>query len=397
MALLRRAVGGGLFHYNFRSLLARPTSTISSLLLIALVIGVFAYLQAVTDSAFQTMAGTGDPNTILVLAQSADAETMSRLGNDELNRLGGVADAVQDDKGPVISPELTAISSAYTGDSGATKINTAVRGVDFERANRVRHDRVKIVEGRLFQPGTEEVIVGRAASRLYLKHGLGDRVPIGTRGNQEFTVVGIFDTGGTAADSEIWGYVETIRDAYGRCVYSSARLVVDNEQAGGRVINFVKGPGVELSAQTEKQYFASLNTNQTTTQVLGIVMIIIMGIAAAFAIANTMYAAVAGRVREIGMLRAIGFAKTSILTAFVLEGLVLAVGGGALGASASLLFNGVQRNMMPSTFTTVSYSLEITPKILGVCLAVAAAIGLAGSVFPAWRAAKMSVVQALRD
>lgn len=383
--------------YNVLSLTARPASTISSVLLVALVIGVFAYLQAVTDSAFNTMVGTGDPNTVIILAQSADNETVSRLTNEEVNKLGMAKGVVTDGGGPLISREITGISSAYTADSGETMINTAVRGVEFDNANRVRHGRVKFVAGRAFEPGTAEVIVGRAASRLYKGHQLGDLVPVGTRAGRDFKVVGIFDTGGTAADSEIWADVETMKDVYGRESYSSARMLVEDQQAAARLIDFAKGPGLEFGAKTERDYFRELNTNQNATQILGVAMIVIMGIAAAFAVANTMYAAVAGRVREIGMLRAIGFARTSILTAFVLEGLLIAVGGGILGAAGSLFCNGMQRNMLPATFTTVSYSLEITPRIIGVCLAVAAAIGLVGAMFPAWRAAKLSVVSALRD
>lgn len=385
------------FRYNLLSLAARPTSTISSLLLIAIVIGVFAYLQAVTDSQFSTMAGTGDPNTIVILSQSADSESVSRLSNDEVNKLDMAEAAVRDGAGALVSPELTGISSAYTRDSGPTRINTAVRGVDFDRANRVRHGRVKIVQGREFNPGAAECIVGLAASRLYLGHGLGDRIPLGSRENREFEVVGIFDTGGTAADSEIWAYVETMRDAYGRSGYSSARMLVEGQEAARKVIDFAKGPGLELGAKTEADYFRELNTNQSAQRVLGISMLIIMGIAAAFAVANTMYAAVAGRVREIGMLRAIGFGRVSILTAFVLEGLLLALGGGVLGVLASLWWNGMQKSMLPATFTTVSYTLKITPAIMGMGLAVAVVIGLLGSIFPAWRAARMHVVTALRE
>jgi len=241
------------------------------------------------------------------------------------------------------------------------------------------------------------VIIGDSAHRLYRNHEIGDEIDLGTRGKRPFKIVGIFTTGGTAADSEIWGYVETLRDVYARRGYSSARMLVANEQDGRTLIDYVKGPAVELNAKTERTYFTDLNTNQAATQVLSVVMIVIMGIAAAFAVANTMYASVAGRTREIGMLRSLGFARTSILTAFVLEGLLLAFMGGATGCLLSLLSHGVQRNVLPTTFTTVSYTLEITPKIIGTSLVVAIAIGLIGSIMPAWRAARMHVVSALRD
>ena len=385
------------FRYNVLSLAARPTSTLSSIGLIAVVIATFAYLQAVTDSAFSTMSATGDQNTILILRQGATSETVSYLGQDELNKLSITPSVVADGDGPIVSPENVAISSAFMRDDDQVAVNAAVRGVDFAKANQARHDRVRIIAGRPFNPGTEEVIVGDAVRRTYRDHDIGDKVQLGSRGPRAFNVVGVFTTEGTAADSEIWAYVETVRDVYGRTGYSSARMIVPDEQAARRAIEYINGPQVGLSATTEREYFSDLSTNQTTTQVLAVAMILIMGIAAAFAVANTMYAAVAGRVREIGMLRAVGFGRVAILTSFVLEGLLLAIAGGLLGAALSMFCNGAQRSILPTSFTTVSYSLQITPKIIGTSLAIAIVIGLAGSVMPAWRAARLGVTTALRE
>jgi len=383
--------------YNVLSLLARPTSTISSILLVAVVIGAFAYLQAITDSAFSTMAGTGDPNTIIILNQGAESETVSGIGNEALAKLAMVPAVVRANGEPIVSPELVAISSAFTRDGGDVAVNAAVRGVRFDAANRVRHGRVQLLEGRVFQEGTYEVIVGEAAWKLYVGHNIGDVVQLGTRGLRKFKIVGVFSTGGSAADSELWGYSETLRDVYGRTGFSSARMLVANQQDARSAVDFIKGPAVELTARTERDYFSNLNTNQNATQVLSVAMIIIMGIAAGFAVANTMYASVAGRTREIGMLRSIGFGRTSVLAAFVLEGLMIATLGGMLGCALSLFCDGMQRNILPVTFTTVSYTLSITPKIVGTSLVVAIAIGLIGSVMPAWRAARMNVTTALRE
>lgn len=385
------------FRYNVLSLFARPTSTASSIALIAVVIAAFAYLQAVTDSAFSTMSATGDPTTIIVLNPSAESETVSGLGKDQINKLESAPDAVRRGDRPIISPEMVAISSAYTHESSDMKLNAAVRGVEWESACAVRHDRVRLVRGRPFQPGVEEVVVGEEANRLYVNYEIGDTIQMGTRALQSFTIVGVFTTDGTAADSEIWGDVETLRDVYGRVGYSSARMLAADEAGAARLIEHIKGPQVELEGKTERAYFRDLNTNQNATQVLSVAMIVIMGIAAAFAVANTMYAAVAGRTREIGMLRAIGFARVNILTAFVLEGMVLSILGGATGCVLSLVFHGMRKSILPVTFTTVSYQLQITPKIIGTSLAVAAAIGLIGSLFPSWRAAKMKVTDALRE
>lgn len=385
------------FRYNVLSLRARPTSTLSSIGLIAVVIAAFCYLQAVTDSAFRMMAGSGDPNTIIVLAQAAQSETVSALSKDALNKLQGVPVGVRRGSGPLISAELVGIAGASMPDDPNVTINAAVRGVDLDLASAARHGRVRIVAGRAFAPGSYEVIVGATAAKTYRNYGIGDRILLGSRGIRPFEVVGIFTTDGTAADSEVWGYVETLRDLYNRTGYSSARLLVNGEQEGRELIRYIEGPEVELTAKTEKDYFRELNTNQMVTQYLSVAMIVIMGIAAAFAVANTMYAAVAGRTREIGMLRAIGFGRTSILNGFLLEGLLLSLAGGLAGCGLSMIFNGAQRNMLPTTFTTVAYSLQITPKIVGVSLAVALGIGLAGSLAPAWRAARLNLVSSLRE
>lgn len=385
------------FRYNVLSLRARPTSTLSSIGLIAVVIAAFCYLQAVTDSAFRMMAGSGDPNTIIVLAQAATSETVSALSKDAVNKLQGVPVGVRRGAAPLISPELVGIAGAAMPDDPNVTVNAAVRGVDLDLATAVRHGRVRMVAGQPFQPGAYEVIVGQTAARTYHKYGIGDEILLGSRGIRPFKVVGIFTTDGTAADSEVWGYAETLRDLYSRTGYSSARLLVSGEQEGRELIRYIEGPEVELTAMTERDYFRELNTNQTVTQYLSVAMIAIMGIAAAFAVANTMYAAVAGRTREIGMLRAIGFGRTSILNGFLLEGLLLSLAGGLLGCGLSMVFNGAQRNMLPATFTTVAYSLQITPKIVGVSLAVALGIGLAGSLAPAWRAARLNLVSSLRE
>lgn len=383
--------------YNVLSIFARPVGTISSVLLIAFVIVVFSYLQAVTDSAFTVMSTTGDPLTVLVLSKSADSETVSYMGKDLVNKLELAPDAVSDEKGPIISAEVVAISSASSESDPDVKINAAVRGVDFDLANKVRNNRVKIVKGRVFKPGTYEVIVGESAAKAYRDHQIGDEVELGNRGIRKFKIVGIFSTGGTAADSEIWGYVETLRDVANRTGYSSARLRAKSPADVAEMIKYIESPAVELTAMSEREYFSDMRRNQDAQRVFSVAMIIILGIASAFAVANTMYAAVAGRTREIGMLRAIGFSPTNVLASFMLEGLALSLLGGIIGCVASLVTNLMRGNMLPGAFTTVSYQLAITPKIVGVSLAVAICIGFVGSILPAFRAARMPVTRALRE
>lgn len=383
--------------YNVMSLFARPVGTISSILLIAIVIAVFSYLQAVTDSAFSVMSSTGEPLTVLVISQSADSEAVSGFGKDQYNKLELAPKVATDSDGALMSAELVAISSAASFENPEVKVNACVRGVNFARANAVRDGRVKLIKGRVFNPGTYEVIVGESAAGTWVGHQLGDEVEIGNRGVRKFKVVGIFSTGGTAADSEIWGYVETMRDVYGRNGYSSARLRATSQTGAAEMIQYIEGPSVELTALTERDYFADMSRGQQATQVFSLAMIVILGIASAFAVANTMYAAVASRSREIGMLRAMGFSSGSVLVSFMMEGIFVSLAGGILGCLLSLFANGLRENILPGAFTTVSYQLTITPKVIGVSLAVALIIGFVGSIIPASRAARMPVTIALRE
>lgn len=385
------------FRYNVLSLGSRPTNTISSCLLTGVVIAVFAYLQAVTDSAFNAMSATGDPLTIIVINASAETESVSTMSKDIINKLELTPGVVKGERGVLISPELVGISSAYTHESGDVMINACVRGVDWEKANQVRVGRLRILEGRVFTPGRDEVIVGESAARTFREHRVGDKVALGVAGLREFEVVGIFSTGGTSADSEIWGYVETLRDVYNVAGYSSARLRALDGESARRAIEYIEGPSLQQGADTERGYYSSMYTGQTATQVMTFAMLIILGTAAAFAIANTMYAAIAGRTREIGMLRAIGFTRANILLGFVLEGLLISLIGGVIGVVLSLYSNGMEKSILPSSFTTVSYQLSISWRIMLTSVAAALTIGFFGAVFPAWRAASLKTVVALRE
>ncbi|HEY3242887.1 MAG TPA: FtsX-like permease family protein [Phycisphaerae bacterium] len=370
----------------------------ASIALIAVVIGVFAYLQAVVESAVRVLARSADPNAIVILSPGALSETVSNLQKDQINRLETIPQLVRDADGPIISNEIVALSSAVPREGGDVTVNAAVRGVDLARANRVRHGRVHIMPGgRAFRPGASEIIVGAAVHHLHRNHDPGDEVVLGTRASTAFRIVGVFDTGGTAADSEIWGDVERFRETYGRTGYSAARVLVPDGNAAWQAIQMAQGPSVGLSAQTESDYFRRLGTNQRPTFVLSIAIVIILGIAAALAVANTMYASVAARTGEIAMLRTMGFVRSSILAAFVLEGLALAALGGALGVLLSCLWYGTQQKMVSGMLTVVSYRLAITAPIAATCLAVGAGIGLAGTLLPAWRASRVDVVTALRE
>jgi putative ABC transport system permease protein len=370
---------------------------VASITLVTVVIATFSYLQAVTESAIRTMVGTGDPNTVIVLNRMAETETMSGVRKDSVDKLQLVPGVIRGENGPVISQEMVEISSAYTLESPDVSVNAAVRGVDFEMANLVRHDRVKIIEGRTFEPGRAEVIVGESVRQVYKDHDIGDRIQLGNRGLREFEIVGIFSTDGTSADSEIWGYVESLRDVYNRNAYSSVRLNVANALAGQEAVAYITGPGVELTAMTEEAYFKRINTGQAATRILSVAMIVILGIASIFAMANTMYSAVAGRSAEIGMLRAIGFGRITILTCFVLEGIFIAGMGGVVGCALANICNGWRESILPTTFTTVTYTIQVTPLIMAVSMAISIAIGFLGSLMPAWHASRMNVVGALRD
>jgi putative ABC transport system permease protein len=278
-------------------------------------------------------------------------------------------------------------------------VNVSVRGVD--PMSRNLREGLEIVEGRDFTPGVREAIVSRAMSQRFQRLGLGDKFKVE---GGEFEVVGIFEAGGGAVESEVWTDQPVLAQLAKRTgAMSSLQLRAASQADQERLVNRIQNDEqIDLKATTEVDYYAEQAQQSSLIKVVGYMIAFFLTIGAMFAVANTMYGAIASRAREIGTLRALGFGRLSILTAFVLESLVLCLAGAALGCLGALaitfFLGGIQTGTMNAgTFTEVAFSFDFGPRVLAQGAILAVVMGLVGGFLPALRAVRMKVVDALRE
>jgi putative ABC transport system permease protein len=299
---------------------------------------------------------------------------------------------------PLAASELVVF--AYLPRRNSTQpVNVAVRGVD--PMSRQLRAGMRIVEGRDFTPGLREAIVSRAMAQRFQQLGLGDSFKVE---GGEFEVVGIFEAGGGAVESEVWTDQRVLAQLAKRTgAMSSLQFRAVSHEDKERLINRIENDEqIDLGAITEEDYYAEQAKQSSLIKVVGYMIAFFLTIGAMFAVSNTMYGAIAARAREIGTLRALGFGRLSILTAFVLESLVLCLAGAALGCLAALavtfLLGGIQTGTMnPGTFTEIAFSFDFGPMVLGQGAILAIVMGLIGGFLPALRAVRMKVVDALRE
>ena len=382
---------------NIRSITQRLGSSAVAAICIAGVVVVFVGVLSIAEGFHKAMAGVGDPQTVIVMRAGADTEMTSGLGGDTARIIEDTPGIMRDQNGPQASPELFVIVSHPSKKVDAGDANVPLRGVS-PAALAVRPS-VKIAEGRMFTPGTNEIVVGRAASQQFAGLTVGSTA---RWGQTVWTVVGIFDAKGSAAESEIWCDAKVLQPAYRRgnsyqSVY--ARLEsVDGFQAFKDKLT--TDPRISVSVVREPDYYAGQSeVLQGIIRTIGTVIAALMGIAAVFGAVNTMYTAVASRTREIATLRALGFGNFPVVFSVLTESLVLALIGGVLGGLAAwAAFDGYQTSTMNfQSFSQVAFAFAVTPRLLGQALVYSLLMGLLGGLFPAWRAARMPVVTALRE
>jgi putative ABC transport system permease protein len=302
----------------------------------------------------------------------------------------------RDASGPLVSPEVVVIANFPLKATG-TDANVQVRGVS-PKALEVR-DSAKMVSGRFFQPGLNELVVGRNVPGTYSGFELGSKVRFG---GGEWTVVGVFDAGGSAFDSEIWCDSTVLDDVYKRPpnVFQSvtARLTKPEAFTGFKDA-LTSDPRVTLQASRELDYYEKQSQAITRLiQVLGTMVALVMGVGAVLGALNTMYSAVAERSREIATMRALGFGTGSVVTSFVFESLCIALVGGLLGCICILPLNGLTTGTMNwQTFSHLAFAFRVTPALLAGGLIFALFMGLLGGVPPAVRAARARIAVALRE
>ena len=385
--------------YNVRSLRARKVGSLTTIFGIGMVVWASIFAFGLSSGLDRTLEIAAEPLDVIVLRKGSTSEAVSAVTEKaarDIKALPGIATGA--DGQPLAASELVVF--AYLPRRGADiKVNVSVRGVD--AVSRALRKEMTIVEGRELKPGLREAIVSRAMSNRFQNLGLGDKFKVD---GGEFEVVGIFEAGGGAVESEIWTDQRVLAQIAKRTGAMSslqfrAASVADQELLIERIKNDEQ---IDLGALTEKQYYAEQAAQSGLIKFVGYIIAFVLTIGAMFAVANTMYGAIASRAREIGTLRALGFGRFSILTAFMLESLLLCLAGAALGCLAALAVNfllgGIQTGTMnPGTFTEVAFSFDFGPKILLQGIFLAIVMGLIGGFLPAFRAVRMKVVDALRE
>ena len=360
---------------------------------IAGVVGVLVAMLAMGEGFSATLKQTGSDDTAIILRGGSQAETNSVISRDQVPLIGTLPGVRKDASGkPIVSPELSQIVNLPTASSGEDA-NAQFRGVS-ESAWEIRPN-VKLIEGRKFNVGVRELVIGQGARNQYRGLDVGKTVKLG---NQDWTVVGVFASG-DAHDSELWTDIETLASAYDRRAYQSVTVAVEGKQGFKQLTDaLANDPRLKLDASTTRDYYSKQSAGLAKLiKILGTVIGTIMAIGAVFGALNTMYAAVAGRAREIATMRAIGFRGTPVVMAVMLETMLLALLGGILGGFlAWLIFNGYSVATLGSNFSQVVFQFKVSPELLWSGLKWALGIGLIGGLFPALRAARLPVTAALR-
>lgn len=360
---------------------------------IAGVVGVLVAMLAMGEGFKATLNRTGNETTAIILRGGSQAETNSVITRDQVPLIGQLDGIARSRDGrPLVSPELSQVVSLVTRADG-TDANAQLRGVG-AMAWELR-PQVRIVEGRRFEPGRRELVVGRGAREQYVGLEVGRTLELA---NQPWTVVGVFESG-DSHESELWADAEVLGPTYQRTAFQSVTVKLDGKRGLARLkAAMAADPRLKLDVETTRHYYNKQSAGLTRLiQILGTVVGAIMAVGAVFGALNTMYAAVAARAREIATLRAIGFRGLPVVVAVMLETMLLALLGGLIGALlAWLVFNGYTASTLSGNFSQVVFQFQVGPELVWTGLKWALGIGLVGGLFPALRAARLPVTEALR-
>jgi putative ABC transport system permease protein len=382
---------------NIRTIRQRLGSSAVAVVGIAGVVIVFIAVLSIGEGFRKVMIEAGSPDTVIVLRGGADTEMTSGLSGEEAKLIAEAPAIVRagNGNGAAASPELLVIADVPKRSTG-TDANVPLRGVHPE-AFAVRQD-ISIVEGRGFEPGRNELIVGRAARREFDLE-LGSSVQWG---ENRWDIVGVFEADGAASESEIWADARVIQPAYRRGnSYQSVHAKLESVDAFDKFKDaLTTDPRLKVKVVRETDYYAQQSTIlHSIVRTIGYGIAILMGIGAVFGAINTMYSAVATRTREIATLRALGFGASAVMVSVLAEALLLSLVGGVIGgALAYLAFDGFTTATMNwQSFSQVAFAFAVTPSLLAQGIGSAAVMGFLGGVFPAIRAARLPIVTALRE
>ncbi len=381
---------------NLRTITERRGASISAMVGVAGVVTVFVAVLSIAEGFRITMTTTGSPDTAIVMRGGSDSEMTSLITVDDRKIIADAPAIKRGPNGPLASTELYVIVDVPKRTTG-TPANVPLRGVE-TTAFDVR-DKVHIIAGRRFEPGRNEIVVGSGALKEFSGLELGSKAHFGSTA---WDVVGIFDAGGSLAESEIWTDANILRGVYHRATTSQAVYV--KLVSPGSFDTFkdalTADPRLNVKVVRETDYYAEQSRAlYALITRLGTLIALMMGVGAVFGALNTMYSAVAGRTREIATLRAIGFGGFPVVISVLTESLALAMVGGVIGgALAYFAFNGYHTATMNwQTFSQVTFAFRVTPLLLVQGITYSLLMGTLGGLLPAIRAARLSVAAALRD
>jgi ABC-type antimicrobial peptide transport system permease subunit len=380
--------------YIARNLWVRRITTLLTAGGMALVVYVFATVLMMSEGIRSTLVATGQPDNVMVLRQGAGAEINSAIGRGQAAILSTLPGIATDSLGrPLLSAEPVVLINLPKRSNGKPS-NVTVRGTS-ETGLQLRPG-VQIVEGRMFRPGTSEIVVGRSTASGFAGIDLGASLRFAGR---DWLIVGRFDASRSGFDSEIWGDAEQMAQAFRRSAFS----IVVFRLADAGLFDAVKAridadPRLALEAKPEIRFYAEQSEALATfINILGLSLAVIFSIGAVVGAMITMFAAVAQRTGEIGTLRALGFRRGAVLAAFLLESLLLSAIGGVVGLAAASAMQAVDVSTTNfQTFAELAFRFVLTPAIAGQAMVFALAMGVVGGFIPAWRAARLQIVDCLR-
>jgi putative ABC transport system permease protein len=382
--------------YNIRSVRARWTSSIVAVLGIAGTVGVFVAMLSLARGFRATLVASGSADNAIVMRAGATAEMMSGIKLEDVKILQDAPGVGRNADGPLVTSEVVVVAPFPLQTTG-TNANVQVRGVSGNVLT-IRKN-IKIAQGRMFQPGLAELVVGKNASTSYSGLTLDNTVNFG---GGHWKVVGIFDAGGSSFDSEVWCDARVLDDVYKRPsnIFQSATIHLSSADVFEQFKDAVTSDRrLNLDVTREIDYYAkqSIRMTQLIT-ILGGLVAFVMAIGAVFGALNTMYSAVAERGREIATMRALGFGGGAVVFSFLVEALLISFVGGALGCVAVLPLNGLTTGAMNwQTFSHLAFAFRVTPGLLIAGVIFALLMGLLGGLPPAMRAAWRPVAVALRE
>lgn len=381
--------------YSIRNLWTRRLTTVLTAGGMALVVFVFATVLMLEAGLKSALVETGSPDNVVVTRRASGTEVQSVVDREQAAVLQSQPEvALAGDGSPFVSRETVVLISLPKRGSGAPS-NVAIRGVG-PHALAMR-PQVRLKAGRMFRPGTSEIVAGGAIAERFTGTGIGERLRFGMR---EWTVVGVMEAGRTGFDSEIWGDADQLMQAFRRSAFSSVVVKLGDAGTFDAYRKRVESdPRLTVEAKTEPRFYADQSKVLANfIRILGLSLSVIFSVGAIIGAMITMYAAVANRTREIGTLRALGFGKRSILVAFLAESLALALLGGCAGVvMASFMQLYTVSTLNWQSFSEIAFRFTLTPAIVGQSLLFALAMGLVGGVLPAARAARLNIVDALRE